>query len=114
MDEIYYYVYIIVVKVIKMNTPDMNHKNIGEKAVLTKYDYHKNCLIREINAVKSIKIPTQNYSINHTDLADWIIDVSSPKELEMLLSEIRIVKKRTNNIKPFLAIIAVGLVNKAE
>lgn len=114
MDEIYYYMYIIFVKVIKMNAGDMNCNCKGENGVLTKYDYHKNCLKREINAVKSIKIPTQNYSINHTDLADWIIDVSTPKELEMLLSEIRIVKKRTNNIKPFLAIIAVGLVNKAQ
>jgi hypothetical protein len=97
-----------------MNASKKKYNCKEEQAVLTKYDYHKNCLKREINAVKSIKIPTQNYSINNTELADWIIDVSSPHELEMLLSEIRIVKKRTNNIKPFLAILAVGLVNKAE
>lgn len=97
-----------------MKAAEMNNKKVEEEAILTKYDYHKNCLRSEINTVKSIKIPTENYSINQTELVDWIIDVSSPQELELLLSEIRIVKKRTNNIKPFLSIIAVGLLNKAQ
>ncbi|MGN7399553.1 hypothetical protein ACTHO0_06810 [Cytobacillus praedii] len=96
-----------------MCAAEMND-NTGKNIILTKYDYHKNCLKKEIYAVKSIKIPTQNYSITQKELADWIIDVSSPKEIETILSEIRIVKKRTNNIKPFLATIAVGLINKAE
>ncbi|MFE8696520.1 hypothetical protein ACFYKT_09245 [Cytobacillus sp. FJAT-53684] len=83
-------------------------------AVLTRYDYHKNVLKREVNTIKTITIPTQGYSINHTDLAEWFIEEFSPKELEQLLNDIKLVKKRTNNIKPFLATIAVGMLSKAE
>ena len=92
----------------------MNGDHINRNAVLTRYEYHKNLLKNEISVIKSIKIPTQNYSINNNDLVEWIIEETSPNELEELLRELKIVKKRTKNIKPFLAIIAVGLLNKAQ
>ena len=97
-----------------MNSVKVDFVNKEKNIILTKYDYHKNLLKNEVKTIKSIKIPTQNYSIKNIELVDWIIDEFTPKELEHLLEEIKIVKKRTNNIKPFLATIAVGLLNKAE
>ncbi|WP_102273809.1 hypothetical protein [Cytobacillus massiliigabonensis] len=97
-----------------MNSVKFACSNIEKRMILTKYDYHKNVLKNEIKTIKSIKIPTQDYSIKNFELVDWIIDEFTPQELENLLEEIKIVKKRTKNIKPFLATIAVGLLGKAQ
>ncbi|MBP2242001.1 uncharacterized protein (UPF0128 family) [Cytobacillus eiseniae] len=95
-----------------MNSLNVDCINKEKNIILTKYDYHKNLLKNEIKTIKSIKIPTQDYSIKNIELVDWIIEEFTPKELESLLEEIKIVKKRTQNIKPFLSIIAVGLLHK--
>lgn len=95
-----------------MNLTTKNCNGIGEISILTKSDYHKKLLRNELQTVKSIKIPTQNYSITNTDLANWIIEVLSPKEIEELLSVIKVAKKRSKNIKPLLATFAIGLINR--
>lgn len=95
-----------------MNLTTKNCSSIGESPILTKYDYHKNMLRNELQTVKSIKIPTQNYSISNTELVNWIIEVLPPKEIEELLNVIKVAKKRSKNIKPLLATIAIGLINR--
>lgn len=92
-----------------MSLTEKNCACIGEISILTRYDYHKNMLRNEVKTVKSIKIPTLNYSITSTELSNWIIETLSPKELDELLSVIKIAKKRSGNIKSLLAIIAIGL-----
>ncbi|MBP2242007.1 hypothetical protein J2Z40_002580 [Cytobacillus eiseniae] len=90
----------------------MTNSHICEKPVLTKHEYYQNLLKSELHSVKSVKIPTVNDSICILELVDWIIEEYSPKQLECLVTEIKIMKKRTTNIKAFLAIIAIGLMNK--
>ncbi|URM33439.1 hypothetical protein LLY41_02885 [Cytobacillus firmus] len=78
----------------------------------TKYSLDKlhQILNRELSAYKSIKVPNISYSISGTELASWLIDSASPKEIEELVQMVNQAKKRSSNTKAIFQIYAAALI----
>ncbi|WP_409973274.1 hypothetical protein [Bacillus sp. Bva_UNVM-123] len=66
-------------------------------------------LTNELKRIKRIKVPNIDYSISGEELADWLIDISTPEEIEETLLMIQNAKKRGSNINSLLQTIAVAL-----
>lgn len=93
----------------------MTHLNSGEnkdRCCLTKHEYHMNIIRNELKQYRTIKLPYQNISIGHQELAEWIIEEISPKELDELIFMLRNAKKRSSSVKPLFQVIAAGLIKK--
>ncbi|QED49614.1 hypothetical protein [Cytobacillus dafuensis] len=63
----------------------------------------------ELCRFKSIKVPTINDTISGEALADWILEVSSPKEIEEIIIMIKCVQRRGSGMKTILQTIAAAL-----
>ncbi|MFT8320598.1 MAG: hypothetical protein ABF649_06805 [Bacillus sp. (in: firmicutes)] len=81
-------------------------------STLTKYEYHINIIRNELMKCRTIKIPFQSISINHEELADWIVEELSPNELDEIIHMVRNAKKRSSSVKPLFQVIAAGLIKK--
>ncbi len=68
-------------------------------------------LINELKPFKRIKVPNIDYSISGEELADWLIDISTPAEIEQTLLMIQNAKKRGSDIKAILQTIAIALLH---
>ncbi|MCM3217655.1 hypothetical protein [Niallia taxi] len=84
--------------------------NQVEQNGLSKYEYHMNILRKELMQCRTIKIPFQNISISHQELADWIIEELSPQELNEIIVMLSNAKKRSSSVKPLFQVIATGLI----
>lgn len=68
-------------------------------------------LMNEFKQYKRIKVPNIDYSISGEELADWLIDISTPAEIEETLLMIQNAKKRGSDIKSILQTIAIALLH---
>lgn len=66
-------------------------------------------LKRELSQYKSIKVPNINYSISGEELAEWLLDVSSPREVEEIILMIQSVRNRGSKVKSILQTMAAAL-----
>ena len=72
-------------------------------------NYKFNQLKSELGRHKSIKVPNMNYSISGDELADWVLEVSSPQELDEIILMIQCARKRGSKIMSLLQTIAAAL-----
>jgi len=94
----------------------MNNKTISAPSVGTLrfeigHKVKEKQLINELSKFKRIKVPNIDYSITGEELADWLIDISTPKEIEQTLLMIQNAQKRGSNIKSILQTIAAALLH---
>ena len=68
-------------------------------------------LMNEFKHYKRIKVPNIDYSISGEELADWLIDISTPTEIEETLRMIQNAKKRGSDVKSILQTIAIALLH---
>ena len=68
-------------------------------------------LMSEFKQFKRIKVPNIDYSISGEELADWLIDISTPTEIEETLRMIQNAKKRGSDVKSILQTIAIALLH---
>ncbi|GLB60208.1 hypothetical protein [Cytobacillus sp. NCCP-133] len=73
------------------------------------YYANKKILIFTLKQFKYIKVPTKNYSIEGLELANWLLEVASPKELHELITLIKYAQMRNADIRPILQTAAAGL-----
>ncbi|MDM5228393.1 hypothetical protein QUF73_19890 [Cytobacillus sp. NJ13] len=67
-------------------------------------------LNNELSKYKHIKVPNINHSVSGTELATWLIDSASPKEIEELVYMVNQAKKRSSNTKAIFQTAAAALV----
>ncbi|MBS4190246.1 hypothetical protein KHA94_08525 [Bacillus sp. FJAT-49705] len=72
-------------------------------------EYKMSLLKGELCRFKSIKVPTINDTISGEALADWILEVSSPKDIEEIVLMIQCVRRRGSGMKSILQTIAAAL-----
>ena len=68
-------------------------------------------IMNEFKQFKRIKVPNIDYSISGEELADWLIDISTPEEIDQTLLMIQNAKKRGSDIKSILQTIAIALLH---
>lgn len=68
-------------------------------------------LMYEFKQFKRIKVPNIDYTISGEELADWLIDISTPTEIEETLLMIQNAKKRGSDVKSILQTIAIALLH---
>ncbi|WHY33799.1 hypothetical protein QNH44_22780 [Cytobacillus firmus] len=67
-------------------------------------------LKNELSKYKHIKVPNINHSVSGTELASWLMDSASPKEIEELVHMVNQAKKRSSNTKAIFQIAAAALI----
>lgn len=82
----------------------------GDFKIRMPQDYKINILKSELSQHKSIKVPYVNHSISGDELADWLLEVSSPREVDEIVLMIQCARKRGSRIKSLLQTIAAALV----
>ncbi|MBU8881167.1 hypothetical protein BGM26_19780 [Bacillus sp. FJAT-29790] len=66
-------------------------------------------LMSELERYKRIKVPTINHSMSGEELADWLIEICSPQELDEIIFMIRLARSRGSKAKSILETIAIAL-----
>ncbi|MBY0123481.1 hypothetical protein [Bacillus sp. S/N-304-OC-R1] len=84
--------------------------NPSETTIKTVYEYKTNVLKKELSRYKSIKVPINNGSISGNELADWLLEVSSPKEVIEIVLMIECARKRGSKINSLLQTMAAALI----
>lgn len=67
-------------------------------------------LTAELSKYKYIQVPNIKHSISGADLASWLIDSASPREIEGLVLMINQAKKRSSDPKAIFQIAAAALI----
>ncbi|KON86279.1 hypothetical protein AF332_05220 [Sporosarcina globispora] len=67
-------------------------------------------LNNELSKYKHIKVPNINHSVSGAELASWLIDSASPKEIEELVYMVNQAKKRSSNTKAIFQTAAAALI----
>lgn len=94
---------------IRMKTVFLKN-NPSETTIKTVYEYKTNVLKKELSRYKSIKVPINNGSISGNELADWLLEVSSPKEVIEIVLMIECARKRGSKINSLLQTMAAALI----
>lgn len=85
-------------------------KNNASEANMDKvYEYKSSVLKKELGRYKSIKVPINNYSISGEELADWLLEISTPREINEMVLMIECVRKRGSKVRSLLQTIAAAL-----
>ncbi|KAB2336779.1 hypothetical protein F7731_10530 [Cytobacillus depressus] len=93
-----------------MKTGFLLNSSSGEFKINKISDYKINFLKHELRTYKSIKVPYIDYSISGDELADWLLEISSPQEVEEIILMIKYARKRGAAGKSILQTIAAALV----
>ncbi|MFE4523020.1 hypothetical protein ACFRCQ_12940 [Cytobacillus firmus] len=64
----------------------------------------------ELSKYKHIKVPNIDHTISGRELASWLIDYASPRELEELVLMVNQAKKRSSDSKAIFQIAAAALI----
>ncbi|MCT2347601.1 hypothetical protein AB9M62_21015 [Bacillales bacterium AN1005] len=88
-------------------------KGNTEKLV-TLYDLDKTYLRNVLNKEKYYKVPFKKgyISLRSSELSELIIEHQSKDEVRKLVNMVKTIRKRNTMIKPYIQIIAIGLLNK--
>ncbi|MGD6944471.1 hypothetical protein ACQCT6_20940 [Cytobacillus gottheilii] len=73
-------------------------------------EFNRSILRYELNKYKKIKIPTMRDQISGPELAEWLIEIASPKELDKFVFMIRHARQRNSNTKAIFEIAAAALI----
>lgn len=83
--------------------------NTSEAAMNKVYEYKSNVLKKELGRYKSIKVPINNGSISGEELADWLLEISTPREVNEIVLMIECARKRGSKIRSLLQTMAAAL-----
>ena len=64
----------------------------------------------ELSKYKKIRIPTLKEKISGSELAEWLIEIASPQEIDKFVYMIRQARKRKSNTKAIFEIAAAALI----
>ncbi|WNS75101.1 hypothetical protein RRV45_19830 [Bacillus sp. DTU_2020_1000418_1_SI_GHA_SEK_038] len=82
----------------------------GKFKIKIPQEYKINILKNELGRHKSIKVPNVNHSISGDELADWLLEVSSPREVDEIVLMIQSARRRGSRIMSLLQTIAAALI----
>lgn len=85
----------------------LNAENTTKSITLNKIQKH--FIANQIKPLKKISIPTLKYSIEADELVAYLFEKLNNAELQEICTMIRIAKKRSADIRPLIATIALSL-----